>query len=58
MLKLKQRLFLIFALQAKQCYLSNSIAYLLEYKNLLVKDAAAKIDLIKPKSFNLAKLYN
>ena len=58
MLKLKQRLFLIFALQAKQYCLSNSIAYLLKYKDLLAKDAAAKADLIEFKSLNLAKLYD
>ena len=58
MLELKQRLLLIFALQAKQCCLSNSIIYLLEYKNLLAKNAAAKVDLTKPKSLDLANLYN
>ena len=58
MLKLKQRLLLIFALQAKQCCLSNNTTYLSKYKNLLAKDAAAKVDLTKLKSLNLAKLYN
>ena len=56
MLKLKQKLLLIFALQAKQCCLSDSTAYLLEYKNLLAKNVATKADLIKLKSLNLAKL--
>ena len=58
MLKLRQKLLLIFALQAKRHCLSDSIAYLLEYKNLLAKDAAAKADLTKLKSLNLAKLYD
>ena len=58
MLKLKQKLLLIFALQAKQYCLSNSTAYLLEYKNLLAKNAAAKADLTKLESLDLAKLCN
>ena len=58
MLKLKQKLLLIFALQAKQCCLSDNTAYLSKYKNLPAKNAAAKADLTKLKSLNLAKLYD